>query len=150
MPDLDLLIAFAIADIAVSCPITNLDKLSSILSNLSFSLCKIVFTGMPVHLETISATMLSVTLFLSNSNSPALLLSEDLISFSISGIKPYCNSDIFAKSFFLLAFSKSCLALSNLLFKFLAPNTKFFSATQILSRDSYCFYFNFQLYYFSV
>ena len=64
MPDLDLLIAFAIADISVSCPITNLDKLSSILSNLSFSLCKIVFTGMPVHLETISATMSSVTLFL--------------------------------------------------------------------------------------
>ena len=79
-------------------PITCSCKLSSMRSSLSFSPSSIFATGIPVQRASTSAISSSVTRFLSKCCSCISAWPAISSCFSNSGIRPYCSSDIRAKS----------------------------------------------------
>ena len=124
---------------ASSCPITRCFKYDSICKSFSRSPSSIFETGMPVHLDTISAISSSVTLLRSSVIFCVSTVALCAICFSNSGIMPYCNSDIRAKSLLRLAVSTSNLACSNFSLIAALPCNADFSAFQISSKSEYSF-----------
>ena len=101
-------IASATAVSASPWPTTRLPSASSMRSSLSFSPSSILLTGMPVHLETISAISSSVTLFLSRRVSPVSWpRRRQPASSRAPGIFPYWSSDMRARSWPRRAASRS-------------------------------------------
>ena len=95
IPALALLIAVAIDLIASSCPTTLLCKILSIFNNFSASSSSILFTGIPVHIETISAITSSFTVSFS-------LFELFQVSLTCSN----CSFNFLCSSLTLAAFSK--------------------------------------------
>ena len=116
-------IASATALTASCWPTTRLLSTSSMRSSLSRSPSSIRDTGIPVHFETISATSVSVT-ELRTSWLGFCSTSSALANFcSSAGMRPYCNSDMRAKSCARRAVSRSWRARSNSSLMWAAPCT---------------------------
>ena len=131
--------ALETAAMACACPTTDSCSTSSIRSSFSRSPSSILLTGTPVHLETTSAISSSVTLLRSSVNSCEPLFSasaSDASCFSSSGIRPYCNSDIFCKSPERRAASNSSRACSSASLALLAPSNRAFSFFQTSSSST--------------
>ena len=127
---------------ASSWPTTRACSASSMRSSLSRSPSSILDTGMPVHLETTSATSSSVTLLRSSLVSTWADSSASwavCTFFSRSGITPYCSSDMRLRSPARRACSMSTRACSSSALYCWAPCRAAFSAFQISSRSAYSF-----------
>ena len=122
---------------ASSWPTTRASRKLSILMSFSRSPSSIFVTGIPVHLETTSATSSSVTRWRTRvwlSCSFDCACSSSRVS---SGMRPYWSSDIRARSPARCAFSSSVLACSSSSFRCVAPCITAFSALQTSSRSEY-------------
>ncbi len=153
-PALFLLIALDIAFNASSCPITSSLSTCSTLSTFCFSESIILFTGIPVHLDTILAIDSSSTEFLRSVPASCILCHFSSFSFifaSSVGISPYSidaassnldsllalsalvlSSSIFALN--SLARLKVCFSFSNLLSKFCFSSFRFANSFSISSN----------------
>ena len=131
--------ALATAATASDWPITRLCNSLSMRNNFSRSPSSIFEIGMPVHFDTTSAISSSVTLLRNNVMSCISACPAISSFFSSSGIIPYCNSDMRAKSLARRAESRSCRACSNWLLIPCEPCNAAFSARQISSKSEYAF-----------
>ena len=133
-PATDLSIVSATALTASSCPLTLSFIWSSRCNIFSFLVSVSFDTGIPVHLETISAISSAVTsCFNKEFSFPSLstLFCCSCNSFSRVASFPYFNSDNFVKSYSLSAFSISSLTFSISLLIFLILAMSSFSSSHL-------------------
>src|SRR3990172_5290434 len=129
--------ALATTRIASSWPTTRWCSASSMRSNLSRSPSIILDTGMPVQRDTTSATSFSVTALRRSLRSLPSAACAAFSCFSSSGMRPYCSSDMRARSPARRAVSISRRARSRASLMCAAPCTCAFSAFQTSSRSAY-------------